>query len=149
MTPHPRDQQSHTSMPLWGAPHVRMRSRAVGDALSPPPPPASAAPPSRSGADAKPPSAAPAASTRQTRRLGGGARRQHWPPARPRARIWPCIGPPSVQAAAQQNAEQNGLLGNSRTNAHLLGRLFGQQTPNRMSFCSALLLASLGMGPCM
>jgi len=35
------------------------------------------------------------------------------------------------------------LLGNRRTNAHLLGGLFGQQSPNRMRFCSVLPFASL------
>jgi len=53
----------------------------------------------------------------------------------------------SVLAAAQQNAKQIGLFGNSRTNAHLLGRLFGQQSPNRIAFCSVMLFSSLGREP--
>jgi len=50
---------------------------------------------------------------------------------------------PSLQAAAQQNAEQKSLLSNSRTNGLLLGRLFWQQSPNRTPFCLAPLLVCL------
>ena len=53
----------------------------------------------------------------------------------------------SLDEANEQTAEQNCLFGNRQTNAHLLVRLFGQQSPNRTSFCSASLLASLEGGP--
>ena len=52
-----------------------------------------------------------------------------------------------VAGRGKQTAEQNSLFGNRQTNAHLLVRLFGQKSPNRTSFCSAPLLASLEGGP--
>jgi len=48
----------------------------------------------------------------------------------------------SLDAAAQQTAEQNCLFGNRQTDADLFATLFGQRTPNRTSFCSAPLLTS-------
>ncbi|OSX81503.1 hypothetical protein BU14_0014s0053 [Porphyra umbilicalis] len=56
-------------------------------------------------------------------------------------------GRASLDEADEQTAEQNCLFGNRQTNAYLLVRLFGQQSPNRTSFCSASLLASLERGP--
>ena len=53
----------------------------------------------------------------------------------------------SLDEANEQTAEQNCLFGYRQTNAYLLVRLFGQQSPNRTSICPASLLASLEGGP--
>ena len=60
---------------------------------------------------------------------------------------WTSCNISSLDEAAQQTAEQNCLFGNRQTDADLLARLFGQQTPNRTSFCSEPLLTSLVGGP--
>ena len=67
----------------------------------------------------------------------GGLRARGGPPPPQRT------PPPSVNEAAEQNAEQNALFGNKVTNADLLARLFGKETPDRMRFCWAPLLATL------
>jgi len=91
---------------------------------------------------------APALFARRRGRAACGRRRRRCGAACVAARppLWVCA-PPSLDEAAQQTAEQNCLFGNRQTDADLLAPLFGQQTPNRTSFCSAPLLTSLVGGP--
>ena len=95
----------------------------------------------------------PAPLTPCTGAAGGGARARPAPLERRRAGGRAAGGggrwAPSLEDAAQQNAEQNGLFGNGQQNANPFGRLFGQQTPNGWRFCSEPLLPSLVGGPCM
>jgi len=49
----------------------------------------------------------------------------------------------SLQGDSPTERQTESLLGNSRTTVLLLGRLFGQQIPNRTPFCSAPLLVCL------
>jgi len=74
------------------------------------------------------------------------ARVAPWVACRPSGRR-PAAVQASLDEAAQQTAEQNCLFGNRQTDADLLAPLFGQQTPNRTSFCLAPLLTSLVGGP--
>jgi len=87
---------------------------------------------------------------------GGGHRRGRGGGRAGPHRRWGCPASCSTRAsrrssldeANQQSAEQNCLFGNRQSNAYLLVPLFGQQSPNRTSFCSAslLLIASLEGG---
>ena len=72
-------------------------------------------------------------------------------PTRPRARAarhWRAADGSSLQGENQQIAEQKCLFGNRQTKADLLVRLLGQQSPNRMPFCSPIVLTSLEGEPC-